>query len=462
MHVKQSGFLLVLATVLFLFPNISRADSKTECDKIEKLNRTAEGFLFILPDSAFHYANEARQKAVNENCLPGIANSYHIIGKVFFHQGVYQEAINNLLKADDLFKRLNNKRLNAENLNQLGLVYYNIKQPNLALEVHQRALQLYQELKDEKGIAFSFGCIGHLYEKKKSYEQALSYQNQALEFYQKNDDPQGTATILENIGSIYEDLENYELALKFFMRALKLNEIARDSLAMIVNINNIGDNYRKTQQYDKAIDWTKRAVDLSTRLKDKYQLCSAYKDLGKIYSLTGDFKNAYKNLDIGRNMYQDLYTQDATRQLALFQTLFEIERKNHDLQQFELDRKLNNTIKATLASSLALFAMLGGVVISRQRLKIRRNKEIIEQNEIRNKLMLTEIENTHLHEQRLQQELDTKSKALTSHTLNIITKNKTLEDIQQKLNDFLKDGPGDHRKGIKSLVKDDRAEFCPG
>jgi tetratricopeptide (TPR) repeat protein len=439
--------------LILLNPCYVFATDGTECDRVRIFNETAQHFLYMLPDSAFLYANRALQLAEQAKCSEGAANSHHLIGMVFYHQGVYQEAITHLNNAEEIFKQLNDKKNHAENLNQLGLVYYNIKQPELALEEHEKALALYKELKDENGIAFSYGCLGHLYEKRKSYDKALSYQQQALTYYEKSSDQLGMATILENIGSIYEDQENYSVSLDYFTKAFKLNESTRDSLSMIVNINNIGDNYRKTNQYDQAIAWTKKAAELAARLKDKYQLSSAYKDLSKIYNLVGDYENAYKNLEIGRNLYQDMYTQDASRQLALFQTLFEIERKNHSIQQLESDQKISSIVKITMGSSFALIAMLAGVVISRQRLKIKRDKDILDQAETKNKLMLAEVENTHLHEQRLQQELDTKSKALTSHTLHIISKNKMLEDIQQKLTDFLKEANGDQRKPIKSLVK---------
>ena len=446
---KAFLFLIVLLTASFC----AFGEGTKDCQRIDSYNQTAQHFLFTSPDSAFFYANRALQLAKQTKCSTGVANSHRIIGMVFFHHGVYQEAIAHLNDAGEIFQKLNDKKNHAENLNQLGLVYYNIKQPELALAEHEKALKLYEELKDENGIAFSYGCLGHLYEKRHSYDKALSYQQQALTFYEKKNDQHGMATIYENIGSIYEDQEDYPLALEYFTKALRLTELTRDSLSMIVNINNIGDNYRKTNQYDKAIVWTKKAVDLAARLKDKYQLSSAYRDMSKAYHLAGDYENAYKNLEIGRNLYQDMYTQDATHQLVLFQTLFQIERKNHEIQQLEWDKKINNIIKITMGSSFALIAMLAGVVISRQRLKIKRDKDIIDQNETRNKLMLAEIENTHLHEQRLQQELDTKSKALTSHTLHIISKNKTLEDIQAKLTDYLKEAHGDQRKPIKSLVK---------
>ena len=433
------------------------ATTEPDCEKTESLNLRARHFLFTLPDSAFQIASQALQVPDIDLCISGKAESHEIIGIVLYHQGVHQESLRQLLQAYELFNEIADRQKTAEVLNQLGLVYYNIKQPELAEQQHQKALALFTELKNEKGIAYSYGCIGRLLEKKKEFSEALTCQQKALTYYQKNDDKSGMATILENIGSIYEDQNDYATALNYFTQSLQLTEVVGDSLSMIVNLNNIGDSYRKTQQYKKAIEWTKKAVELASRLKDKYQLSSAYKDLSKIYGLVGDYDNAYKNLEIGRNLYQDMYAEDASRQLELFQTLFEIERKNHEIQTLKADHKLNTIVKVTLGSSLILLGMLAFVVISRQRLKIRANKETIERNEkfyaAQSKLMHAEIENTHLHEQKLQNELETKAKALTSHTLHIISKNKTLEAIQNKLAELLKEGPGDNRKQLKSLVK---------
>ncbi len=456
---KSLLFFLVLTGSLFLSGCLKNNKEKQPaiCSTFDSLNNSATRDLFARPDSAFHLATLALQMAQEFDCRSAKAQSHQIIGVVLFHQGVYQESLRHLLLADVAFNELGQKKNSAETLNQLGLVYYSIKQPGLALQHHRKALSLFEELKDENGIADSYGCIGRLYEKRNELNEALLYQKKALAFYQKDNDKRGMATILENIGSIYEDQENYAIALDYFTRSLKLTEATGDSLSMIVNINNIGDNYRKTNNYAEAIEWTRKAVELAERLKDKYQISSAYKDLSKIYGLQGDYKNAYDNLEIGRNLYQDMYTQDASRQLELFQTLFEIERKNHDIQALEVDRKLSTIIKITLASSLVLLGMLAGVIISRQRLKIKGDKEIIAQNaqfyEAQNKLMKAEIENTHLHEQKLRNELEAKAKSLTSHTLHIISKNKTLEAIQAKLDELLKEGHSDYRKHLKSLVK---------
>lgn len=454
--IKGIRFVLIACMTLSLACSKKNTRESEDCKKADALNVRADEFIATLPDSAFILATKALQLS-SENCLKSKAISHQLIGKVLFKQGVYQEALNQLLKAGEYFEKIGEQEKVAENLNQLGLLYYNIRQAELSLKLHLKALSIYESLKNEEGIANSYGSLGRLYEKRKEYDKALDYQHKALELYKKSENLAGTSIILENLGSIYEDKEQFPTALSYFKKSFELTTKTRDSSLMIIDLNNIGDNYRKTGKYDSAILWTNLALNLAIRLKDKYQLSSAYKDMSKVYGLAGNYELAYKNLEIGRSIYEDIYTTDAAKQLSLFETLFEIERKNNAISQLESNEKLSNAIKILLSLLLALIALLASVIISRQRLKIRKNKEVIDQNqkiyEAEKKLMEAEIENTHLHEQKLKNELDTKAKSLTSHTLHIISKNKILEDIQQKLTEVLKEGPSDHRKEIKNVVK---------
>lgn len=427
------------------------------CESIDSLNARAQLKIFDQPDSAFNILSRALKLSEQSACSAGEGASHHLLGVVLLNQGIYQEALNQLLKANEVFRSLDEKQMLADNLNQQGLVYVRIKQPDLAMQSHEASLKIYQQLKDTLGIAYSYGCIGRIYEKRENYQAAIRYQSQALDLYKRKQDKRGMAIILENIGSIHEDNEKFPLALDYFKQSLLLNEQTHDSLSMIVNINNIGDNFRKTGDYKEAIEWTRKSLALAERLGDKYQLTSAYKDLSKIYSLAGDYRNAYLNLEVGRNLYEEMYDRDASKQLQLFQTLFEIERKNFAIKNLEADTKLNTAIKVALTISIGLLALVGTVVISRQRLKIKQNKEMFLQQqkiyEAQQKLMEAEIQNTHLQEQKLQQELEAKSKSLTSHTLHIISKNKMMEDIQLKLSTLLKEGISDQRKEIKGVVK---------
>ncbi len=417
----------------------------------------AENLLLIQPDSAFVYADQALNLALSLNDEENAARSYQLIGEVLYHQGVYLPALERLMKAESIFRKIQDDEQLAKNLNQQGLVYFQVKQAELSLEHHSEALTLYQSLRDKRGMAYSLSCIGRIYEKRLNYDEALRYQLQALELSEAINDVQGLGIILENIGSIYEDLENYAQAKKYFFQALTMNERANDSLSMIINLNNLGDIHRKTNQLVKAMEFTRKALTLSERLGDKYQLSSAYKDLSKTYYQQGMYREAYENLENGRLLYEDIYDQESTRQLAMMQTLFEIEQKNNSISKLESQQKLNQLIKVALGSTLFLFALLGGAIISRQRLKIRQNNEAIGQKEemfmAQTSLIKSELENSQLHEQQLQAELESRSKALTAHALHIMSKNKILEDIQHKLHELLREDMQEQRKRVKAIIK---------
>ncbi len=425
-------------------------------NSIRQLNSLANQLLYSQPDTAYLMATRALQYSVKLEYRQGQAESHHLIGRLLYHQGVYNQALHHLLQAEKGFKELHNEEQLGENLNYQGLVYYAARQPEIALQHHQEALELYQRQNNSKGIAYSYGCIGRLHEKREQYEQALEYQQKALGLYEQLQDLQGTATILENIGSILEDKEAYEEALGYFRRSVQLSKQANDSLALIVGLNNIGDVYRKTGRYPLAIQTTREALELATRLGDRYQIRSAHKDLSQEYSLTGNYKAAYEHLEKYRHLHDELYNQETSRQITLLQSLFGVEQKTNEIRILEKQQQLNNFIKVALGGGLLLMALLAFVIFSRQRLKIKQNKELIDQQEqmyaAQRKLMEAEIENTRLREQQLQNELDTQVKSLAANTLHLIGKNQTLDDLKNGLKEALQDDQKAQRRKFKSLI----------
>jgi tetratricopeptide (TPR) repeat protein len=448
--------LIALSAILTLHLHAQDAATKT----IDAAYRRAEGMLFTRPDSAFVMAQEALRRAQDQGYTDGTAYGHYLVGEIFYRQGFYEEALNHLLKAETLYESSHNSEALARNLNQLGVVYYIIRQPELALEKHNRALKLYEASKNLKGIADTYGSLGRLSEKKQQYPEALEFQHKALSYYEHANDVRGTSIILENIGSIYEDLNQLDTARHYFRRSLSLNELTRDSLSMIVNLNNLADVHRKKGENEPAIRFSTQALNLALRLNDKYQVTSAYKDLGKVYNQAGLYKDAYANLEKGRILYEEIYGEETRRQLGLLQTFFELERKNGEISALESDRQLNSVIKISLVSGIVLVLLLAAAIISRQRLKIRQDKELIELKESQlelkesqQKLMHVELENAHLHEHQLRHALENRSKSLAAHTLHIISKNKMMDDIKAKLQEALQEDLKDQRKKITNLIK---------
>lgn len=394
------------------------------------------------PNAAFVKIKSLLTDALKRNDEYAAAVYYEQTGELFYDQAAYSQALTHYFKADALFRKVNRLDMLAGNLNKIGKTYFYNRQYTTALRTFLLALNSYKKLNNQQGIAESYGYIGQTYEKAGDHKQAYTFQLLALSAFKKADDHTGIGKIYENLGSIYEDRLQLDSALKYFIMALEINKAKNNRIAQIEIINNMGDVYRKTGKYREAMVYTLQATRLAKDLNEQYQLASAYRDLSKTFDLQGRHDSAYYYSEAGRNIFVDIFSQDNKKQLLLLQTLFEIEQKNNAIIQFEKDKKINTVLSIAAVTITILLLCLAASIISRQRLKIRNEQKLNEQNNV---LYATQ-------KNAMEADLELKSKELTSHTLHLIQKNQLLEELKGKLNDMVKDEKRDQKKELKQLI----------
>lgn len=378
-------------------------------------------------------------------------------GELLMGLGLYQEALDPFYEAETLFLDLDCFTCLADVHNLLGKLYYKIKTPESALARHEKALKLYDEVNDWHGIAQSKGFIGGMYEKMGNYSKALSLQNESLEMFKTQGNQSDMAFVLENIGSIYEDLERFDSAYFYFDQAYRYNLSTGDSAALISNLNNLGDAFRKSGDQDSAIFFTRKAHDLSQRQGNRYQMRSALVDLAKAYGLKGNHELAYTFLDQARHLGEEIFSEEAAKQLAVKEVQYEVNSKVSQIAQLEQMRKSEVRIRWLLIFLMMVLAGMAWAMITRQKLKIRSDKALLDRQnellEIKEKLIATEKENINLLEARMATEVEAQSKALTAQTLHVIDKNQMLEEIQERLKKILEEDPKEQKKKIRNLIK---------
>ncbi|OWK70642.1 tetratricopeptide repeat protein [Pedobacter sp. AJM] len=381
------------------------------------------------------------------------------MGKVCYVQGHFRQSLEFYLKADKIFDVSNKPLMLAATQCDIGVLYFYIKQPDKALKCYRSALKTYQRLHHLRGQSAVYGHIGQLYEKRQNYEQAFNYQKTALKLSEKNNDLAGAAKIYENIGSIYEDLEKYDLADLNFKKSLRLYQQNRNQVASIEVINNLGDILRKTGHYQESIVQTKAAMNLADKLGNIYQLASCYRDLGKAYELTNQMDSAYHYVKLGYKYTLDLYSEDGARQVAFLQVLYDINKKSDEINKLQNDKKLNRIIIASATIVTLLLVVLGFVVFSRQRLRLRDQQMLAKQKEIEHDLTSLELKNLQLEEQHLKQQLEVKSRELSNHTLNLIKHNQFLENLRNTLQAMVKDDKRDQKKQMNQILTEINQSF---
>lgn len=401
-------------------------------DRVDRLNAFAEAHIDFAPDTTLHYAQQALELAENLSYDNGIGESYQLIGTVLMHLGDLSQAINRYAKAVAHFRSAQptNFIQMAEVFNDLGFVYYFLYQPDLSREHHKKALKIYREQHDLRGEAETLGWLGHYYEKQKKYDQALECQKQALAIYEQLADYEGLSRIYGNIGSIYEDFQQNEQALFYFQEALAVNELTQDQQERSVHLNNLGDIYRRTGKFKESLYYSNLALQLGKTLKNQYREFETYRDLSLTYRDMQDYKTAFQHLDSAYILYRQVYKEEVTSRIAYNQAVFQLNDKESEIARLEQEKKLARTNRLALSGSLLLVFLLAAVLVSRQRLKFKKDRELQRKKQ---ELAEIELKNAQLKEQQLQQALEHQSHQLTAHALHIIQKNKMLLELKMKL-----------------------------
>lgn len=424
---------------------------------IDVLIEKADEKLNQAPDTAFIYCKQALQLAEEEEYHNGAAKIHQLLGDIFFLQGAFGQSLPNYMKSVEYYRQTQHKKALAESYHKLGNLYYYTRQPDMAFENQYKALEIYSSINDSLGTAQIYGGLGHLHEKDLSYDSAIFYQNKALTLYKTLDYAPGLANILENIGSVYEDLENYDSAYVYFQQAQSLHENLGNESAQISTLNNLGDVFRKTGKAEEGLKYTEQSLALAQQLDQNYRASSSLRDMSKGYKELGNLDKAYEYLNQSMLLYEDIYSQESARQISLLQTLFDIEQKNGEIQLLERNQRVDQLTKLAILLVVVFLVIMGGLMVSRQRLKIKKNKELIEEREkayqAEHQLMQAEIDKQQLSEKNLHAEIKSKSKELTTHTLHAITKNQILEELKTDLLEILKDDSTRHKKDLKKIVR---------
>lgn len=409
------------------------------------------------PDTAFLLLRSIHDKAIEAKDRETAGLALQEMGRLCYRLGHYSQSLDYHLQAASLFKAAGyNERL-ATNLNDLGTLYYYNKQTADARNQFDQALALFTNARNNAGLGATYGNIGHLYEKQQQYDSAFYFEYKALDHYKNAANSKGLADIYENLGSIFEDLARYDSATHYYNQARNLYAKAGNTSSVTEILNNQGDILRKTGHYESAMVLTRQALLSSQNGNEPYLLSAALKDLAQEWHLLHRDDSAYAYIEQSRKALLNIYSKENNQQIPFLQVLNQVSKKNSEIEKLTIRHR--NTIILTAASILVviLLVILSALIISRQRLKIRNERILAEQDRERfatsNALMEIDLKNQQLQEDTLRLDLEMKARELSTHTLHLIQKNHLLEELRSKLEKMVKDDKRDQKKQLQQLIQ---------
>lgn len=200
-------------------------------------------------------------------------------------------------KADSLFILLQKENADTTKVKLMwelaGVI--NVYDPEEALVLSQKALDLANDIKYTEGQSKALGAMANSFTKIGNFPKALDYNLRKLKLEEKRNNPKSLASVLLNIGIVYRYQEQYKDALIYYYRSdsvIKKNNLEENKYYILMNL---GDIYDMLGDTDSAFSYFNKSLILSTSLKNDDYIGNSMTGLGNTYLKQGNYPFALLN-----------------------------------------------------------------------------------------------------------------------------------------------------------------------
>jgi CHAT domain-containing protein/Tfp pilus assembly protein PilF len=197
----------------------------------------------------------------------------------------YQEALS-------IWRTLDDRRMEAYSLNEMGLIYGDIGEYQKALDSYTQARAIYKLINDPRSQAGMLTNIGWVYGVLGEYKKAVNLTEQALEAHRALGDRNYEPLLLSNIGADYAKLGEYRKALDLHLQALAIRRAGNDRRGQAITLNNIANCYDRLGERQKALDYYSQALSLMPAVGNVYYTATTLNNIGALYHDLGERQKA--------------------------------------------------------------------------------------------------------------------------------------------------------------------------
>lgn len=397
---------------------------------------------------ALDYSNRALEEArllKNDSLvLAGYLNQ----GNIYLQLGNYARAMQ---RYQQVLQQEPNLPMTAVAHGNMGSVYYYQRDHRTALRYYLNASNDFSRIKDLKDHklllieANLMNNIGIIYEETKKFDSARIYYTRGLRLGQELKEHEVTANVLNNFGTFYEDQDSLPLARDYYLRALNLRLQNQNRFGLARSYHNLGQFYMdKLHRMDSAIYYLNKSVDVGTEVGAWQTVGSAADMLYRAYLFKKNYKDALDALAYSRQVNDSLFNEESTRKIAQLEMQFEFDRKQARQEAQQKQKEFYFWIGATGLGSLLIIVTL---LFFLQRSKTKRS----------------ELEQAHLQLEKinLKNDLALKDKELATNIMYLINKNELINHLSEKLLDIKSGAPAETQTSIQKVVLDLQANLQP-
>ncbi|MEM8861437.1 MAG: ATP-binding protein, partial [Chloroflexota bacterium] len=289
--------------------------------RVEKYN--------IVLDILLEKISELQQGSSNELW---VARSYGLLGLAYNELGNRSLAIEYLLKRLEIGKAINDRTLQKNSYNSLGLIYARANDHITAIQFFEQTLPLAREHGEVFMLTY---CLSNLSESLiplERYDEAKNYLDEAE--WICSDEAYGFPRCIpiHVRGQLELALGNFESSLSLYNQAEQLNDSMGNDYTKIKILEGKGRLFLNTGELAKAVECFELALSLCQKLENKALGIQMIEILGDTFYQLGDHQKA-------ADYYRILYTEN--RKIAQMQTKIQVQNI-----QAKFDAEMANQAKS--------------------------------------------------------------------------------------------------------------------
>lgn len=262
------------------------------------------------------------------------------LGKVFANRGEYELALNNFYDALSLSKlRGFNTEVGIIRI-EIGWINHHLGAPQQALRMADEAINLGPKKLLKGDLASALLLKGVSLTDMHDFAASRIYLDSALRIYADLESTHGKSEAHRGLGNLEEKSRNYRGALDHYRESIRLAELIKDNYGLAWSYWGIADIHVKQGNFDHAVQFLDLSLDYARLVGSNEVVLLNYTTKRDLLTSQGRYQEALKFSALANQLNDSLHHSDVARRFENLEEIMEIEQRDRDIKVLQKDKLL--------------------------------------------------------------------------------------------------------------------------
>lgn len=364
-----------------------------------------------------------------------------MLGAAYEEVGFWKQAMDLYKRTMLLAEKTKIEDLKAFLLNNMANVYFKQNDFVRAAKLYNQAIELNTKLNNKKELFNNYNNLAGLAMGQKKYEQALDYAFMALQQVNRKQDPYSYYVMLLNMSIIYLEEGKIEVAWEHIPEGLEYMKKNKYWIDYASNCLTAANVWKKKGDKKQEKHWLDNAEETLEKLHNNKLLGEVYKAKSDYYLRNNDYKQACLYLTSSQNLKDSISQLDSWKKLSEIEMVYEAEKYTQELSLVSRELQIKSLTlqkQRLIFLSIIMVCIIVIALIGYRFFIQKKNRRIKEELVVKQtELHVKEKEILMKRQSELQNELEIKSRELTSKVLSLVRNNEFVINITEELKQLL-------------------------